>query len=109
VTFALINTLNGIVSKVRRDNFALVCLGSQAVVKDVHDDVEADLDSMDSSRLRQSTHQNKWEATFLPSSSFHHSLHDLTRFGKQLREAAPRSARDAFVYMYVLTVDTCRA
>jgi hypothetical protein len=57
------------------------------------------LDSMDSMRLRQSAHRNKREATFLPSSSFHHSLHGLTIFGDPLREALPRSARDAFVYM----------
>jgi hypothetical protein len=40
VTFASINTLNGVVSRVRRDNSALVCLGSQAV--GVVDGVEAD-------------------------------------------------------------------
>jgi hypothetical protein len=47
VTFASINTPNGVVSRVRRDNFALVCLGSQAVAKDVHDDVEAGFDGLD--------------------------------------------------------------
>ena len=102
MTFASINTLNGVVSRVRRDNSALVCLGSQEVR--VVEGVEAD-------ELTAAVGSSKQASVGISSVPIIPSfIIDCIR--QATPNSSPRSARSAFVYMCValwLTVDTCRA